>query len=126
MDFILKLKMKEGNEMKDMTNGELEKVRKFADETGQREEFENALKRLTSREENANVGNSMNENGSEVELYPDFAPYSFYWVWREKETQRVIMNGGLIYHGKHDNGGDGGAPTFSVNLTPQSGWSIHT
>jgi hypothetical protein len=36
------------------------------------------------------------------------------------------FNGGLIYHGKHDNGGDGSAPTFSVNLTPQYGWSIHT
>jgi hypothetical protein len=36
------------------------------------------------------------------------------------------FNGGLIYHGQHDNGGDGSAPTFSVNLTPQYGWSIHT
>jgi len=36
------------------------------------------------------------------------------------------FNGGLIFHGPHDNGGDGGAPTFSVNLLPQDGWSIHT
>jgi len=36
------------------------------------------------------------------------------------------FNGGLIFHGPHDNGGDGGAPTFSVNLSPQDGWSIHT
>jgi hypothetical protein len=36
------------------------------------------------------------------------------------------MNGGLIYHGKHDNGGDGGSPTFSVCLEPTNGWSIHT
>lgn len=107
-----------------MTNGELEKVRKFADETGQRERFEESLKRLTNREENENVGNQGKK--SHIELYPDFAPHSFFWVWRETESKRVIMNGGLIYHGKHDNGGDGGAPTFSVNLTPQSGWSIHT
>ena len=39
---------------------------------------------------------------------------------------RFRMNGGLIYHGTHDNGGDGGAPTFSVNLSPVNGWSIHT
>lgn len=36
------------------------------------------------------------------------------------------MNGGLLYHGTHDRGGDGGAPTFSVNLLPVNGWSIHT
>jgi hypothetical protein len=43
-----------------------------------------------------------------------------------KEDYVKWFNGGLIYHGRHDGGGDGGAPTFSVNLTPQYGWSIHT
>lgn len=112
--------------MKDLTNGGLEKTRQFAEKTGQREQFESVLKRLTDREKEKNVGNGMADTSSEIELYPDFAAYSFYWVWREIETGRIIMNGGLIYHGKHDNGGDGGAPTFSVSLTPQSGWSIHT
>jgi len=110
--------------MKDLTNGALEKARKFADETGQREDLEIALVRLFSREKNENVGNEGQK--SEIELYPDFAPYSFEWAWRNLETNKIIMNGGLIYHGKHDNGGDGGAPTFSVSLTPQSGWCIHT
>lgn len=110
--------------MKDYTNGGLEKVRKFADETGQREQFEKDLARLTDREKLDNVGNGGKK--SEVELYNDFAPHSFFWSWKEVETGRQIMCGGLIYHGKHDNGGDGGAPTFSVSLTPQSGWSIHT
>ena len=36
------------------------------------------------------------------------------------------MNGGLIYHGKHDGFGSGNAPTFSVCLTPTNGWSVHT
>lgn len=111
--------------MKDLTNGHLEKVRKFADETGQRKQLDEALERLCANKEGReNVGNQGQK--SEVELYPDFAPQSFYWVWRNLETGNIIMNGGLIYHGKHDNGGDGGAPTFSVSLTPQSGWSIHT
>lgn len=35
-------------------------------------------------------------------------------------------NGGIIFHGRHDNGGDGGAPTFSVCMEPTNGWSIHT
>ena len=110
--------------MKDLTNGALEKARKFADETGQREEFDKALARLCHREVHENVGNG--GKPSEIRLYGDLAPYSFEWAWIEIETERLIMNGGLIYHGKHDNGGDGGAPTFSVSLTPQSGWCIHT
>jgi hypothetical protein len=110
--------------MKDLTNGGLEKAREFAKKTGQEEQFEGILNRLVAREENDNVGNQGKK--SEVELYPDFAPYSFFWVWREVESKRVIMNGGLIYHGSHDNGGDGSSPTFSVSLTPQFGWSIHT
>jgi hypothetical protein len=110
--------------MIDMTNGRLQEVREFAERTGQKEIFEESLKRLTDREVNENVGNE--GKPSEVALFTDFAPYSFYWVWKEKESGRMIMNGGLIYHGSHDNGGDGGAPTFSVNLTPHKGWSIHT
>jgi hypothetical protein len=57
-------------------------------------------------------------------IYDDFAPLSFYFVRNKGETFRG--NGGIIFHGKHDNGGDGGAPTFSVSLTPTNGWSIHT
>lgn len=57
--------------------------------------------------------------GGKVVLFKDFAPYSFEW-----STEG--MNGGLIFHGAHDGGGNGGAPTFSVSLTPCDGWSIHT
>ena len=58
----------------------------------------------------------------------DFAPLSFaFAIYTVKDgKEKVWFNGGLIFHGKHDNGGDGGAPTFSVTLTPHSGWSIHT
>ncbi len=49
-------------------------------------------------------------------------------MWAHDETPKwsFLYNGGLIYHGPHDGGGNGGAPTFSVCLTPTSGWSIHT
>lgn len=110
--------------MKDCTNGGLEKARQFASETGQLEQFEDILKRLAIREEGENVGNMGRK--SEVILYPDFTPYSFFWVWQETESKRQIMCGGMIYHGKHDGGGNGGSPTFSVCLEPTSGWSIHT
>jgi hypothetical protein len=47
---------------------------------------------------------------------------------RDPETgeYRRWFNGGLIFHGPHDNGGDGGAPTFSVSPIPASGWRVHT
>lgn len=63
-------------------------------------------------------------------LFRDFAPYSFEFLLecqpKDSEDWVRAFNGGIIFHGPHDNGGDGGAPTFSVNLTPQDGWSIHT
>lgn len=65
-----------------------------------------------------------------VRLFKDFAPHSFEFVKEvlyKGETEWTFQyNGGLIFHGSHDNGGNGGAPTYSVNLSPQDGWSIHT
>lgn len=70
-----------------------------------------------------------------VYLSIDSAPHSFgFTLWREnknpdkreEEPWVFWFNGGLIYHGPHDRGGDGGAPTFSVNLNPTHGWQIHT
>lgn len=64
-----------------------------------------------------------------VTLHTDFAPYSFSVIWeRKNKTGEWVFwfNGGLIYHGPHDRGGDGGGPTFSVCLEPYHGWSIHT
>ena len=60
-----------------------------------------------------------NQEGENVKLFLDFAPYSFLFLARG-------MQGGLIFHGVHDNGGDGGAPTFSVNIKKSHGWSLHT
>lgn len=54
----------------------------------------------------------------------DFAEKSF--TWAIVKDGKVKMNGGMILHGAHDNGGDGGAPTFSVNLSPTTGWQLHT
>lgn len=65
-----------------------------------------------------------------VSLGSDFAPYSFtFYVevqYEGEEEWKFQFNGGLIFHGSHDGGGDGSAPTFSVNMSPQDGWSIHT
>lgn len=64
------------------------------------------------------------KNGYVVTLYKDFAPYSFYFeVFKDNQ---FAGNGGVIFHGHHDGFGSGSHPTFSVTLTPTSGWSIHT
>jgi hypothetical protein len=61
-------------------------------------------------------------------LYKDWAPLSFRFVMDppKKQGERHWFSGGCIFHGDHDGGGDGGAPTFSVCLTAVEGWSIHT
>jgi hypothetical protein len=58
----------------------------------------------------------------------DFAPLSFYFeemIQINGEWKRNY-NGGIIFHGTHDGGGNGSAPTFSVNIEPVDGWAIHT
>lgn len=61
--------------------------------------------------------------GGQVVLAHDFAPLSFFFYFEGGNTR---MNGGVIFHGQHDGGGDGGAPTFSVNVTEADSWEIHT
>ncbi len=63
-------------------------------------------------------------------LYKDFAPLSFGFNIETKQddgTWKFWFNGGLIFHGRHDGGGSGGAPSFAVSLTAvDEDWSIHT
>ena len=88
-----------------------EQVERFAHDTGRLEQFYSRLEQLCS-------------NGDTVRLFRDFAPHSFEFV-RMRNGMR-LYNGGLIFHGSHDGGGNGGAPTYSVSLNPVDGWSIHT
>lgn len=67
--------------------------------------------------------NTENENRT-TKIYNDYSKYSF--TFARYIEDKFVSNGGIIYHGKHDNGGDGSSPTFSVNITPTNGWQIHT
>ena len=72
-----------------------------------------------------------NPEQMQVLLSKDFAPMSFSVLWQRKQpdgTYRNMLNGGLIFHGPHDNGGDGGMPTLSVEINPnvKPHWSVHT
>lgn len=58
-------------------------------------------------------------SGQRMTLYADTSPLSFAWGGNG-------LFGGLIFHGSHDGGGDGGPQSFSVCLSPVDGWSIHT
>lgn len=71
-----------------------------------------------------------NHRDTRCVLFKDFAPLSFAFTMEVRkspeEEYRQWFNGGLIFHGDHDGGGDGGDPTLSVNLNPMEGWSVHT
>lgn len=112
----------------------LREVFQFARRIGMIDQLKDQLRRLDTYAENDERG------ATRCRLFKDFAPYSFFF---RMDLDRAHVNspdahvfdrdgytdwfcGGLIFHGAHDNGGDGGAPTFSVSLVPTSGWSIHT
>ena len=95
-----------------------EKVKAWAKEKGLMPELQKELDYLDT------FGGS--QKTAECHLYKDFAPQSFYFEMM-RDGKRWF-NGGCIFHGPHDNGGDGGAPTFSVSLNPDTKphWQIHT
>lgn len=98
-----------------------EEVLAFANKVGKRAQLQDQLDYLDQYAE-------QNRVKTKCYLFSDWAPYSFSFVMKTVEDgkENIWFNGGLIYHGPHDNGGDGGAPTFSVCLSPTDGWSIHT
>jgi len=100
----------------DNSNGRLAEIKAFAKEHGLEESFNNTFSRLEN----------YSGKGYDVNLYSDFAPLSLEFVI--KQEGRFVLNGGFIFHGKHDSFGNGGAPTFSVSLCQDkvTGWSIHT
>ncbi len=102
--------------MKDLTNGVLEEELKKA-ETEKNPTLLDCINRLKRIDE---------LHGSETTVMKDFAPRSFYF---ERFVGKVFSgNGGIIYHGVHDHGGNGGFPTFSVSIddSKESRWEIHT
>lgn len=65
------------------------------------------------------------QGGRKVRVGLDFSPLSFGFAVIRADGSAWIV-GALIFHGLHDGGGNGGAPTYAVCLTPTTGWSIHT
>lgn len=96
--------------MKIMCQEHYDKVVQYAKEIGDKS-LHDCLERLKKWEENPNCK-------CEIELYWDFAPYSF--LFRQQyENGKTGIVGGLVYHGNPDQ-------SFSVIMEPFHGWSIHT
>jgi len=75
------------------------------------------------------LGSYAEHRGTRCVLYKDWAPLSFAFSMEVADGEggfKPWFNGGLIFHGDHDGGGNGGAPTFSVCLSPCDGWTVHT
>ena len=100
----------------DNSNGRLAEIKAFAKEHGIEDSFNETFSRLEN----------YSDKGFDVFLFSDFAPHSLEFVI--KQGKRFVLNGGFIFHGKHDGFGNGGYPTFSVSLCQDkiTGWSIHT
>ena len=100
----------------------LQAAREFAHRTNQTDKLEREFAHLQKWSENGNL---------KTWISPDFVPHSFYFEMYPDTFDRIPndrkhrdMNGGIIYHGPME---DGARPeTFSVNLTPQNSWSMHT
>jgi hypothetical protein len=118
--------------LEDLTGGNLIESMKYAD-TLQNESLKRCIERLRMVDK---------MQGTKTIIFDDYSNHSFEFArWKEREDNeqagtwvqhqdgkfyQLRGNGGVIFHGVHDNGGDGSAPTFSVSLTPVNGWSIHT
>jgi Domain of unknown function (DUF4120) len=93
-------------------------VFQFAKKTGQTKNLKDNLQRLI------NIAKNYGSH-YKVSIGRDFAPYSFGFCIM-LGPKNIRLNGGMIYHGSHDGGGNGSGPTFSVCLEPTQGWAIHT
>jgi hypothetical protein len=100
-----------------------ELVRAHADKVGLGAQLDERLKYLDEYAEHGDRGKTR------CSLFRDSAPYSFFFRIERRERPGEYVAwfvGGLIFHGQHDNGGDGSYPTLAVCLSPMTGWQIHT
>lgn len=100
-----------------------DEVKAFAESSGRMKQLQEKLDYLDTYADHESKGLTQCVLGS------DWAPNSFSFLMMKKDANGEYQrwfNGGLIFHGPHDGGGNGGAPTFSVCLSPTDGWSIHT
>ena len=107
----------------------MREVKLAAKASGQLENLEERLAYLATYACNMDDPEEGDPERTRCKLFKDFSPLSFVFHMEQRQANgeyKFWFNGGLIYHGPHDGGGDGGAPTYSVNLESTYGWSVHT
>ena len=116
----------------DSAKEHFDEVRKFAEEVGALEEFEERIKYLKTFA--CDDGETFDETKTKCELAKDFAPYSFTFLLLKKDSfgeYSPWFNGGLIYSGP-GLPADGSAPSLTVSLDPRATdgkthiWGVHT
>lgn len=98
------------NIMRIMCQEHYDNVVQYAESIGDKT-FEECLRRLERRERNPRCP-------CQIELYRDFAPYSFLFKERYSDG-RVGIVGGLVYHGRPD-------LSHCFIDEPFHGWRTHT
>ena len=108
----------------------LEKVKKFAKLMGLEQQLQNKLNYLdTYGHQGTEPPPAEEDHYYKVTLYKDFAPNSFYIVWENNKTGKVVMQGGLIYHGPPSplpEESNTRVQNWSVALDSKIGWRVHT
>jgi len=106
-----------------------DKVKAFAKSVGKEDQLREKLDYLDSYACGQPGEEGYDPEATKCFLGKDFAPQSFAFCVQKRDKNgeyQYWFQGGLIFHGAHDGGGDGSGPTFSVCLSPTDGWSIHT
>lgn len=101
----------------------------FAEKIGKKEQLQQKLDYLKNYACGQEGDEGYDPTKTKCYIGKDFAPYSFAFSVARKDKNgeyQYWFNGGLIFHGNHDSFGSGAAPSFSVTLNKEDGWSIHT
>jgi len=98
--------------MIDKSNGRLKQMMEHAIEKGQEKSLVRSLAGVLQHD----------MNGNKVVLTPDFVMLSLEFAVLDK-TDKVILNGGIIYHGSAE---DPLIRNYSTTVEQTYGWSVHT
>jgi hypothetical protein len=98
----------------------LQEAEAYAEEHGATESLERALSRL----ERWGGDKLSQRNMFRVQLYKDFAPYSFGFAIFRRGDERAMIVGGLIFHPARLGADTSGSVELAPSAEPH--WSLHT
>ena len=106
------------NRIEDLTNGRFAEIIEFVAESDDQRIKDTFLRCMYSMSRHAKMEHQT------VRLYTDFAKLSMAFAVVDTKTDRLVFNGGFIYHPKP---GEPAEDNFSVHLDSSFyGFSVHT